>query len=659
MAREAVEFFQAQFTEERIPTNFDIIQRVPRMMSQDQNARLWEEPTMEGVKASIFGLNGDSASGPDGFTGQFYQARWEVVCDDVLNMVRAFFCGAELPNFITHTNLILLSKKKNVAIFSDIRAISLRNFSNKIISRVIHESFVKGRSIVENILLTQDIIKDIRLRGKPSNIVIKLDMEKAYDRVSWLFIIKVLRKMGFAAEVLGRALDALFDNPDFIGFGMPKWSQNINYLSCVDNTIIFYYSHYGAVHLIMNVLEEYEAVSGFTGAIQAMEGQAIGRHGKTYVFLKVREVWISDPYMICLRLCLPNFGGRLQMRDEVEHQVWWQLKNGNSYFWYDNWTGLGALYHASGPDHWNPKEETLPHVFLTSPVARYVMNYYSAPVGIRTYGKQLVQVINEWWSKPVNTCLKAVYQAMPSLIVWHLWKKRNSGKHGKSVSINRLIFQISTSIQMLLKVRRPGFKGVTANWPDLHEKLSQHIPKLICTKVMWELPPVGWIKCNTDGAYRGVNGGVSYGLCIRDGIGYIIYAQADANEDATNNVAEAHAILEALRYITQMQCPSCITETDSLRMKRVLDEVWEPPWSIANQIDEIKTLLSKGDFKIFHVLREGNKLADHLVNLTLDQQHIVHVLSFWELDTQGRRILNNVKLQIPYIRVKTAKPNAN
>lgn len=43
---------------------------------------------------------------------------------------------------------------------------------------------------------------------------------------------------------------------------MPKWSHNINYLSYVDDTIIFNSSRYGDIQLIMNVLEDYEATSG-------------------------------------------------------------------------------------------------------------------------------------------------------------------------------------------------------------------------------------------------------------------------------------------------------------------------------------------------------------------------------------------------------------
>lgn len=88
-------------------------------------------------------------------------------------MVREIFNGQELPKYVTHTNLILMPKKKEVVTFSYMRPISLNNFVNKIFSRVIHERlvnilpslvfdeqacFVKGRNIVENVLLTQEIL---------------------------------------------------------------------------------------------------------------------------------------------------------------------------------------------------------------------------------------------------------------------------------------------------------------------------------------------------------------------------------------------------------------------------------------------------------------------------------------------------------------------
>lgn len=67
------------------------------------------------------------------------------------------------------------------------RSISLNNFNNKFLSISIHDRL--------SILLTQELVTDIIKRGKPSNIVIKLDMDKAHDRVSWFFLIRVLRKM--------------------------------------------------------------------------------------------------------------------------------------------------------------------------------------------------------------------------------------------------------------------------------------------------------------------------------------------------------------------------------------------------------------------------------------------------------------------------------
>lgn len=79
MAKEA--FFQAHFTKERITTNFDIVNCIPRMVTKEQNARLWEGPTIDQVKIVVFGLNGDSASGPDCFTSQFYRSNWDIICE--------------------------------------------------------------------------------------------------------------------------------------------------------------------------------------------------------------------------------------------------------------------------------------------------------------------------------------------------------------------------------------------------------------------------------------------------------------------------------------------------------------------------------------------------------------------------------------------------
>lgn len=43
-------------------------------------------------------------------------------------------------------------------------------------------------------------------------------------------------------------------------------------------------------------------------------------------------------------------------KDEIEHNIWWQVKAGNCSFWFDNWTKLGALWHV---ENTNAGEEEL------------------------------------------------------------------------------------------------------------------------------------------------------------------------------------------------------------------------------------------------------------------------------------------------------------
>lgn len=58
--------------------------------------------------------------------------------------------------------------------------------------------FIKGRLIMKNVLLAQEIAQNISKYNKGGNIIIKLDMAKAYDRMSWSFLQAVLLKFGFA-----------------------------------------------------------------------------------------------------------------------------------------------------------------------------------------------------------------------------------------------------------------------------------------------------------------------------------------------------------------------------------------------------------------------------------------------------------------------------
>ncbi|XP_058068715.1 uncharacterized protein LOC131218048 [Magnolia sinica] len=59
---------------------------------------------------------------------------------------------------------------------------------------------MQGRSIAENIAISQELLKDLNRKVRGGNIVLKLDMEKAYDRLDWYFLKQVLFKFGFCSS---------------------------------------------------------------------------------------------------------------------------------------------------------------------------------------------------------------------------------------------------------------------------------------------------------------------------------------------------------------------------------------------------------------------------------------------------------------------------
>jgi len=70
-----------------------------------------------------------------------------------------------------------------------------------ILHRLIHpcqSAFVPERSIHDNILIAHEIMNKFRhYKGKKGFVALKIDMEKAYDRIEWDFLLACLRQLGF------------------------------------------------------------------------------------------------------------------------------------------------------------------------------------------------------------------------------------------------------------------------------------------------------------------------------------------------------------------------------------------------------------------------------------------------------------------------------
>ena len=209
-----MEYFENLFPTSQLEVNAELLDAIQTKVTNRMNARLLQEFQASKVEIDLKQMHPMKALRPDGMPPLFYQNFWPIVNSIVTHAVLDFLNhGAAPPNF-HETHIVIIPKTKNPERVMDYRPISLCNVVYKLAFKAVanrlklvlqdvicenQSAFVSERLIIDNVLVAYEIMNHInrKKKGKCWEMALKLDMNKAYDRVEWSCLKQITAKLGF------------------------------------------------------------------------------------------------------------------------------------------------------------------------------------------------------------------------------------------------------------------------------------------------------------------------------------------------------------------------------------------------------------------------------------------------------------------------------
>ena len=154
------------------------------------------------------------APGPDGMPPAFFQHYWDSIGDDVVKAVVSCLNSNSIEPGLNHTFITLIPKVKCPEFVTEFRPIALCNILYKLVSKVLanrlkkilphvisdsQSAFQSDKAISDNILVAFETLHNMKRKrsGKMGHMTLKLDMSKAYDRLKWVFLQRIMERMVF------------------------------------------------------------------------------------------------------------------------------------------------------------------------------------------------------------------------------------------------------------------------------------------------------------------------------------------------------------------------------------------------------------------------------------------------------------------------------
>ena len=147
----------------------------------------------------------------------FFQRFWLNVGPSILVEVKKIFQERKFLEALNHTHITLIPKVQGLESIGNYKPIGLCNTLNKMVTKIIVERIrpllvnvihpskqhlSPGKVSTIQLLCKSLSILLVRKKGKVRYMAIKIDLEKAYDRLEWSFITEVLFSANFPMELI-------------------------------------------------------------------------------------------------------------------------------------------------------------------------------------------------------------------------------------------------------------------------------------------------------------------------------------------------------------------------------------------------------------------------------------------------------------------------